>query len=287
MKIHLVDGTFELFRCFHGAPRATDDDGREIGAVRGILYTFTSLLRQPDVTHLAVAFDQMAGRTRKDGRDSDNSLIGSQYMPAADALRALGITLWPMYRFQADDALATGARLYKDAPGVEQVVICSTDKDLAQCVEGERVVTLDRIRKRTADEQVVIEKFGVSPALIPDLLGLVGDPADGLPGVPGWGPKTAAALLRHYHRIEKIPESAADWEVTVRSAQRLAENLHARRREAIMVRNLATLRTDLPITDSIDDLEWRGADRDALTAMAKRLEVEEVLTRMPRWRSPG
>jgi 5'-3' exonuclease len=284
LKVHLIDGTFELFRCFHGAPRATDGDGREVGAVRGILYTFTSLLRQPDVTHVAVAFDQMAGRLRKDGLNSDNALIGSQYMPAADATRALGMTLWPMHRYQADDALASGTALYKNAPGVEQVVICSTDKDVAQCVDGDRVILLDRIRKRFANEQGVIEKFGVGPALIPELLGLVGDPADGLPGVPGFGPKTAATLLNRYGRIEEIPDDHRQWQVKVRGPERLAASLNARRREALMVRNLAILRTDLPIPDSIDDIEWRGADLVALTELTARVGAEEVLERIPRWR---
>lgn len=285
MKIHLVDGTFELFRCFHGAPRAKDESGNEVGAVRGLLYTFTSLLRQPDVTHVAVAFDQMAGRPGR-GEADRGALLGRQYMPGADVVRALGMTLWPMTRYQADDALATGAHLYKDDPRVDQVVICSPDKDVAQCVDGDRVVALDRVRKRLANEESIRERFGVPPAAIPDLLGLVGDAADGLPGVPGFGLKTASSLLRCYQRIENIPDDPSSWEVKVRGAPTLAATLRARRREAVLVRNLCTLRTDLPITDSVDDLEWQGADREALSRWVSRLSAEEILERIPRWR-PG
>jgi 5'-3' exonuclease len=169
-------------------------------------------------------------------------------------------------------------------PEVEQVVICTTDKDLAQVVEGDRVVLSDRIRKVVTDEDGVVAKFGVPPRLIPDWLGLVGDAADGLPGLPGWGPKSAAAVLNRFGPVEEIPLDAAEWDVAVRGAARLAEMLAERRREAILYRDLATLRLDVPIRDTVADLEWRGAHREALTALADLLGAEETLGRVPRWR---
>jgi 5'-3' exonuclease len=284
MKIHLIDGTFELFRCFHGAPRARSTDGQEVGAVRGLLFTMVALLRQPDTTHVAVAFDQMTGRVGADEKGSDSALLRRQCMPAADAVRALGLTIWPMHRYQADDALATGARLYRDEPGVEQVVLCTTDKDLTQCIEGERVVLLDRIRKRITDGSAARDRFGVAPTQIPELFALVGDPSDGLPGVPGWGAKSAAAILSRYPTLEEIPDDATDWDVTVRGAETLARSLRERRREAILMRNLSRLRTDLPIPDTVEDLEWKGARRGVLTELTERVGGAEVLTRLMTWR---
>jgi 5'-3' exonuclease len=193
--------------------------------------------------------------------------------------------MWPMARrFQADDALATAASWYARDERVEQVVICTTDKDLAQCVEGERVVLLDRIRKTTMNAAGVRERFGVVPASIPDWFALVGDASDGLPGLPGWGARSAAAVLDRYRRIEAVPEDAGDWDVEVRGAARLAETLRARRREAILYRDLSVLRRDVPLRDTLDDLEWCGADRETLEPLVEMLGEPEVLPRIARWR---
>ncbi len=204
MKVHLVDGTFELFRCFHGAPRATGADGAEVGAVRGVLHTLVALLRQPDVTHVAVAVDQALSPPRSELPPGDEGALASQHGLAAEAIRALGLVIWPMVkRWQADDALATGAVRFAREPDVEQVVVCTPDKDLAQVVQGTRIVLLDRVRKKTYDEAAVLERWGVTPASIPDLLALAGDAADGLPGLPGWGLKSTATVLHRYGTIDE------------------------------------------------------------------------------------
>ncbi|MEZ6186619.1 MAG: 5'-3' exonuclease H3TH domain-containing protein [Planctomycetota bacterium] len=286
MKVHLVDGTFELFRCFFGAPRATVADGREVGAVRGLLQTLAALLRQDDVSHVAVALDQamaVAPRGPVPAGAGPNRAIAGQHGLAVEAVRALGLVAWPLVkRYEADDALATAAARYRGE--AEQVVICTTDKDLLQCVVGERVVVLDRIRKRVTDEAGVRARFGVRPEQIPDYQALVGDPSDGLPGVPGWGGKSAAAVLARYPTLEAIPADAAEWEVEVRGAARLAEALRVRRREVLLHRDLGVLRTDVPLRDSLADLRWEGADRPALEALCAELEDDSVLERMPRWR---
>jgi len=284
MRVHLVDGTFELFRCFHGAPRAQDAEGREVGAVRGLLQTLAALLRGDDVSHVAVAVDRALDPPRRAGEPRD--ALAGQHRLAADAIRALGLVLWPMVkRFEADDALATGAARFVDAPGVEQVVICSPDKDLAQCVRGEAVVLLDRVRRRVTAEADVRTRFGVPPAAIPDLLALAGDAADGIPGLPGWGRKTAAALLARYGRLEAIPLDPAAWDVRVRGAERLAGVLRERRREALLYRALTTLARDVPLQERLEDLAWAGADRPALEALARRIGEEAVLERVLRWRT--
>lgn len=282
MRVYLVDGTFEIFRCFHGAPRARAG-GREVGAVRGLLQTLAALLRTEGLTHVAVAFDSVVANTRGLDPNSNDALLRSQYPLAADAVRALGIALWPMSRFQADDALATGAARYKQASGVEQVVICSNDKDFAQCVEGERVVLRDRIRKLTTDEAGVLERFGVPPRSIPAYFALVGDPSDGLPGIPGWGARSAAAVLSRYPDIEQIPPQADAWEVSVRGAARLAANLRERYREALLYRNLSILRTDVPLVDELEHVAWRGARRPALEALTALIQDDSVLAGIPRW----
>ncbi len=243
-----------------------------------------ALLRQEDVTHLAVAFDSVVSNLKNVDRTSNDALLRSQFPLAADAMRALGILIWPMTRFQADDALATGAARFKNAPGVEQVVICSNDKDFAQCVEGTRVVLLDRIRKLTTDEAGVIDRFGVRPPAIPAYLALVGDPSDGLPGLPGWGPKSAATLLARYGDIEQIPEEVESWDVTLRGATRLAGSLRDRYREALLYRNLSILRTDVPLPDQLEHLEWRGADRGMMEILTDRIGEKGVLDGIPAWR---
>jgi 5'-3' exonuclease len=277
VKVHLVDGTFELFRCFHGAPLATAPDGAEVGAVRGLLQTLAALLREPDVTHVAVAVDQAVA--------SPDDPLASQHGLAADAIRALGLVLWPMVkRYQADDALGSGAVRFKTAPGVDQVVVCTPDKDLAQCVDGSRVVLLDRVRKRLTDEAGVLERYGVSPGSIPDLLALAGDAADGIPGLPGWGMKSAAAVLRRWRTLDAIPLDHEAWDVPVRGAERLARTLRERRHEATIYRHLTTLVLDVPLPQTLAELEWQGADREALEQLTARLGEASVLERVPRWR---
>lgn len=273
--MHLVDGTLELFRCFHGAPRATDEQGRQIGAARALLWTASRLLRKEGATHVAVAFDRMAPPRRAD--TGDDALLRSQGALALEVVRAVGFTVWPAVRNQADDLLATGARLLADQ--VDQVVLCTTDKDLLQCIRGQSVVLRDRTRDRITDEPALLERFGVRPEQIPDRTGLVGDPSDGLPGVPGWGDKSAAAVLSTYPRIENIPSDPTQWTARVRGAARLSEALEARRAEALVVRDLATLRTDLALRIEIDALRWTGP-RPELRPLAARLGATEVVDKL-------
>ena len=287
MKLHLVDGTYELFRAYYGAPSATAN-GREVGATRGILASLLSLLREPDVTHVGCAFDHVIESFRnelydgyKTGEGIDPDLF-AQFPLAERACEALGIVCWRMIEFEADDALSTAAARF--APEVEQVVICSPDKDLTQCVHGRKVVCLDRMRRRVTDEDGVVERFGVPPASIPDYLALVGDSADGLPGVPRWGAKSTAAVLARYGHLEAIPDSQSDWDVKVRGAAALAENLSAHREDALLYRRLATLRTDVPLAETLDDLEWRGARRTALEALCGEIAERRLLDRVPTWR---
>jgi 5'-3' exonuclease len=291
VKLHLVDGTFELFRAHFGAPPAVAPDGMPVGAVRGLIRSLHALAREDGVTHLAVAFDHVIESFRNrlfDGYKTGEGLppeLLAQFPLAEEAARALGLVVWPMVEFEADDAIATAAARWHNTPGVEQVVICSPDKDLAQCVRDARVVTFDRIRRTVTDEAGVLAKFGVGPDAVPDLLALVGDDADGIPGVPRWGAKSAAAVLAHYRTLDAIPDDAAAWSVTVRGAAALAEQLRAHRDAARLYRTLATLRTDVPITESIDDLEWRGADRALLPALCARLGDEKFAERVQRWRA--
>jgi 5'-3' exonuclease len=264
MKVHIVDGTFELFRAFYGAPASETANGFEVGAVRGLLRSLLALLGERGVTHVAIAFDHVIESFRNDlypgyktGEGIDPRLY-AQFGPAEDACRALGVVTWPMIEFECDDALATAAARFADEPGVEQVVICSPDKDLAQCVRGRRVVCLDRMRRTMLDEDGVRAKFGVSPVSIPDWLALVGDSADGFPGVPRWGAKSASAVLGAYARLEAIPDDPRAWSVAVRGAESLAASLREHREDALLFRRLATLRTDVPLAESLADLRWRG-----------------------------
>jgi 5'-3' exonuclease len=285
MQVHLVDGTFELFRAYYGAPSHTSRDGREVGAARGLLRSLLALLRERDVTHVAVAFDHVIESFRnglyagyKTGEGLDPVLF-AQFGPAEEACRALGIVVWPMLEFECDDALATAAARFALAPEVERVVICSPDKDLAQCVRGTRVVCLDRMRQRSLDEAGVVAKFGVGPTSIPDWLALVGDSADGYPGVPRWGKKSAAVVLDAYGHLEAIPSVAADWSIAVRGAAALAASLAEHRGEALLFRRLATLRTDVPLTESPDALEWRGPEEHALRRLAAAWADPQIVER--------
>ena len=287
-EVYLVDGTFELFRCFHGAPRHTNADGEEVGAVRGLLHTLLSLLKglkasadDESRAFVAVAFDPLPA-VRGAPTSDPATLIRRQSALALDAVRALGITLWPMVRFQADDGLATGARRLDAEAEVHRVVICTTDTDLFQCIRGTRVVVLDRIHKNTTDEARFRGRYEIGPRQLPDYLALVGAPAKGLPGVPGWGPKSAAALLNAYGRIEDFPADAGHWGDVRRSA-RLAAELADRRKEALLVKRLATLRDDLPIDCTLPALEWRGLDEARLAKVVARAEANELWERIERW----
>ena len=291
MKVHLVDGTYELFRAFYGVPPAHDAQGRPVGALRGILSTLIALLREPGVTHVACGFDHViesfrnqlfAGYKTGDGIERD---LLAQFHPAERAVAALGVVVWPMVEFEADDALATGAARFRDAPGVEQVVICSPDKDFSQCVIGQQVICRDRRRASDRDEAGVVARFGVPPGSIPDWLALVGDSADGIPGIPGFGEKAAAAVLARYLHIEAIPDDPASWSVEVRGKQRLAMSLRGRREDAMLYRQLATLRTDVPLAERLADLEWRGAPRDELEPLLASIGALELADRVPRWRA--
>ncbi len=277
MKVHLVDGTYELYRAFYGTPPKRASDGAEVGAVRGLLRSMLVLLGEADVTHVAIAFDHViesfrnklyAGYKTGEGIDPD---LFSQFGPAEDATRALGIVTWPMIEFEADDAIATAALRFASAPAVEQVVICSPDKDLTQCVSGSRIVCRDRMRGTTLTDVGVTEKFGVPPESIPDWLALVGDSADGFPGIPRWGAKSAAAVLAVYKKLEAIPDDPDSWTAKVRGARVLADNLRSGRDDARLFRTLATLRFDAPIAESLEDLRWKGPDVPALTNLAVRL----------------
>jgi 5'-3' exonuclease len=277
MKVHLVDGTYELYRAFYGTPPKRASDGAEVGAVRGLLRSMLVLLGEPDVTHVAIAFDHVIESFRNDlypgyktgeGIDAD---LYSQFGPAEEATRALGIVTWPMIEFEADDAIATAALKFSKSPAVEQVVICSPDKDLTQCVSGDRIVCRDRMRGSTLTDVGVVEKFGVPPESIPDWLALVGDSADGFPGIARWGAKSAAAVLAVYKKLEAIPDDPNSWTAKVRGAAVLADNLRAGRANAELFRTLATLRFDAPLAESLDDLRWKGPDVAALTKLADRL----------------
>jgi 5'-3' exonuclease len=288
MNVHLVDGTFELFRAYYGSPPSTDSTGSEVGAARGLARSLLALLGESDVTHVAIAFDHVIESFRNDlypgyktGEGMDPVLYG-QFGLAEDACRALGIVTWPMVEFECDDALATAAARFAAEPRVERVVVCSPDKDLAQCVVGERVVCFDRMRRKRLDERGVVEKFGVLPTSMPDWLALVGDSADGYPGIPRWGAKSAAAVLAAYERIEDIPDDAASWRVPVRGAAALAASLAAHRADALLFRQLATLRTDAPLEESLDDLRWRGPDGAALRALAGQWDDSVLVERAER-----
>ncbi len=282
--VYLVDGTFELFRCFHGAPLATGPSGREVGAARGLLATLVALVRRHEVTRAAIAFDSIVAPAPSSGTPGADALIGAQQPLAADIVRALGLTLWPAGRYQADDLLATGAAALARDPAVDRVVICTTDNDLAQCVRGDRVVLLDRIRDVITDEDGVRAKFGVAPQQIPDLFALIGDRSDGIAGVPGWGAKSAAAVLARYPRLEDIPDDASTWEVELRGRERLGAMLGERREEALLSRDLSIRRADLPMAVDLDSVAWHGARRSLIDPLVAELGDDTAVERIPRWR---
>jgi 5'-3' exonuclease len=284
VRVHLVDGTYELFRHHMALPSSVAQSSRG-AATRGVMRSVLDLVAT-GATHLGVATDTVIESFRNDlwpGYKTGAGIepaLRAQFPLVEGALTALGVTVWGMVEFEADDALATAAARAAADPRVEQVVVCTPDKDLAQCVVGDRVVQLDRRTGTLRDAEGVRERFGVPPASIPDLLALVGDPADGFPGLAGWGAKSAAAVLARYGRLEEIPDAAADWDVAVRGAARLAESLRVGRADAELFRRLATLRDDVPgvLEDGPDELAWRGP-ADGLEEVCERIDAPDVLAR--------
>ena len=293
MKVHLVDGTYELFRAYFALPPITAPDGRPVGAVRGLVQTLLVLLRGDDVTNVACAFDHVIESFRNELFDGYKTGVGvpddllSQFGLAERATSALGVVVWPMVEFEADDAIATAAARWRDDPRVEQVVICSPDKDLTQMVRDGRVVCLDRRRDITLDEEGVKEKFGVPPASIPDYLALVGDSADGIPGVPRWGAKSAAQVLGCYRRFDQIPEDPSRWQVAPRGAKAMAASLSERRQDALLYRTLATLRLDVPLDESLDDLRWQGVRGQEFRDLCVELGFDGLIDAPHRWAGSG
>lgn len=276
LEVHLIDGTYELFRHYFALPPARDLNGREVAAVRGVLASVLAMIRN-GATHIAVATDHVIESFRnqlwpgyKTGAGVAPDLL-SQFPLLEETLTAAGLTVWAMVEFEADDALASGATIAARDPRVERVVIYTPDKDLAQCVEGSRIVQMDRRARLTRDEAGVLQKFGVPPKSIPDYLALVGDSADGYPGLPGWGPKSSAAVLARFAHIENIPDDWGQWHVNVSNASALSRTLAENREQALLFRTLATLRTDIPLFDNVDELEWRGPG-PAFTAIAESLD---------------
>jgi 5'-3' exonuclease len=263
VEVHLVDGTYELFRHYYAVPRARDSSGREVGAVRGVLASVLGLIRG-GATHVAVATDHVIESFRnglwagyKTGAGIDPDLL-SQFPLLEEVLSTAGVMVWPMIEFEADDAMASGALLAARDERVDRVVLCTPDKDLGQCVQGTRVVQLHRRTGVTLDEDGVVRKFGVLPESIPDYLALVGDAADGFPGLPGWGAKSTAAVLAKFRHIETIPADHGEWRVNAANAGALARTLVANRELALLFRTLATLRTDIPLFTDVEELRWQG-----------------------------
>jgi 5'-3' exonuclease len=276
VEVHLVDGTYELFRHYYALPSAKDADGREVAAVRGVVNSVLGMITA-GATHVGVATDHVIESFRnrlwrgyKTGAGIEPALLG-QFSLLEDALTALGITVWPMVEFEADDALAAAAAAAALDARVDRVIICTPDKDLAQCVRGTRVVQMDRRARTIRDEAGVIARFGVPPASIPDYLALVGDAADGYPGLPGWGAKSTAAVLARYPHLEDIPDDWRTWGVNAASPARLARVLAEARHDAVLFRTLATLRTDA-VTASVDQLRWEGPT-PAFAPLAARLDA--------------
>lgn len=281
----MFDGTYELFRAWFGAPQA-QHAGREVGAARVVLRSLATVLRSGKVTHAGVAYDHVIESFRNDlfpgyktGEGLPPELVG-QFELAERCAAALGLLVWPMIEFEADDAIATAAACAAADPRVDKVVIAAVDKDMCQCVIGERVVCWDRWKDVTLDEAAVIAKHGVEPRSIPDLLALVGDTADGIPGLPGWGKASAGKVLSAWKHIDAIPDDPSKWNVAVRGADRLAASLREHRTVAALYRTLATLRTDCPITCDVESLRWRGPDRAAIEAMCVELGLEAGSVRL-------
>jgi 5'-3' exonuclease len=290
MRLHLVDGTYELFRAhFSPRPGHSAPDGRDVKATVGLVSSMLALLHDADeaVTHVALAFDNPVRSFRNDlfaGYKSEEGVpaeLLAQFDLVEEAARALGLTVWSMKDFEADDALATAAARW--AGQVEQVRLLTPDKDLGQCVRGRKVVQVDRKQQKELDEEAVRAKLGVPPASVPDLLALMGDDADGIPGLPGFGEKSAAAVLGAYGHLEAIPPDAAAWTVRPRGAEKLAATLRAHREDALLYRKLATLVTDAPLAESLEDLAWAGVPRGPFLSLCDSLGLTSLKTRPKRW----
>ena len=283
MNVHLIDGTYELFRHFYAVPAAADANGIEVGAVLGVLRSVLSMVER-GATHIGVATDHVIESFRNDlyagyktGEGVDPALL-SQFPILEDALEAMGVVVWPMVELEADDALASAAAKAAQDERVAQVIICTPDKDLAQCVVGARVVQLDRRRNILRDEAGVVAKFGVKPESIPDYLAVLGDSADGFPGVAGWGEKAAAQTLSRYLRLENIPKDWRDWHPSINNARKLSTSLSNCWDEALLFRALATLRCDAPVFDTVDDLRWTGP-KPAFEALLRTMGSGELFSR--------
>jgi 5'-3' exonuclease len=283
MNVHLVDGTYELFRHYYAVPPATDSNGRQVGAVRGVLFSILSMLEK-DATHLGVATDHIIESFRNElypGYKTSEGIpaaLLSQFALLEEALDAMGVVVWPMVEFEADDALASMTAKAAADCAVTQVVICTPDKDLCQCVRGRRVVQLDRRRNIIRDEEGVTAKFGVAPESIPDYLAVVGDAVDGFPGVQGWGEKRAAAVLAWYPHLEDIPDDWRRWHASITNARRLSMLLRQSWSDALLFRTLATLRLDAPVFESAADLRWSGP-RASFEALCGAIAAPDLFVR--------
>jgi 5'-3' exonuclease len=284
MDVHLIDGTYELFRHFYAVPAGTDVNGQEIGAVRGVLTSVLSMIDR-GATHIGVATDHVVESFRNDLYPGYKTSEGvppqllSQFPVLEQALEAMGVIVWPMVEFEADDALASAAAKAAKDDRVTRVLICTPDKDLSQCVIGTRVVQLDRRRDIVRDEAGVIAKFGVKPESIPDYLAVVGDTADGFPGLPGWGAKAAALALSRYSHLENIPKDWREWQSSIKRARALSESLFNGWSEALLFRTLATLRLDVPVFDRVDDLCWQGP-RKNFDELCQRIKAYDLFRRL-------
>lgn len=283
MNVYLVDGTYELFRHFFAVPAAKDAQGREVGAVRGVLRSVLGMIEH-GATHLGVATDHVVESFRnqlyagyKTSEGVPDELL-SQFPILEEALAAMGVLVWPMVEFEADDALASAAAKAALDQRVRQVIICTPDKDLAQCVVGDRIVQLDRRRNITRDQTGVVAKFGVEPKSIPDYLAVVGDSADGFPGIAGWGEKGAAQVLSRYPRLEMIPKNWREWDPSISNARRLSTSLFGAWDDALLFRTLATLRSDAPVFETVDDLRWTGS-RASFESMCRAMKSPELFDR--------
>ncbi len=283
MRLHLLDATYELFRAYFAMPSMSAPDGLEVGGVRGLMGSVLRLLTRPEVTHLGCASDHVIESWRNEHLDTYKTGEGmepeikAQIPLMEEGLRALGCVVWPMVRYEADDAIGTA--VHRFGPDFEQIIICSPDKDFAQLVDGDRVTLYDRRKAEARNEAGVLEKFGVPPASIPDYLALVGDSADGIPGINAWGAKSTATVLRTYARLEDIPDDPTEWTMKVRGAKRLAGNLAANRKAAELYKRLTTISLDAPITESAEDLRWRGPDPEAIRAFAARIGDKRLAQR--------
>ena len=285
MQIHLVDGTYELFRHFFGAPSHITSDGKEVGAVRAVANSMLSLIEQ-GATHIGIATDHVITSFRnelhegyKDGSEIDTVIL-SQILPLEEVLDVLGFTVFPMIKYEADDGLGAAAHKAAQHPEVQQVIICTPDKDLGQCLtRDEKIIQYDRRKQARITYQTVIEKFGVSPESIPDYLGLVGDTADGFPGIKGWGAKSSASLLSHYHHIENIPNDFNEWIPQVRSSQKLSETLNDDYELALLFKLIATIDYDAPTFETVNDLRWSGPKQN-YDAFLRSIDGERIIQRL-------